>query len=1020
MDCPDETRLLSLADGRASGPERESLLGHVEGCDSCRRVLAQLLDLHSDTVTPSSGKSKNDAPASLKVGRFELGRELGAGGLGVVFEAVDPVLGRKVAIKLVRSRLLGTAEHTERLLREAQAMAQVSHPHVVTVFEAGRDGDDVYIAMEILPGGTLKAWLASPRTPAEILARLLEAGEGLAAAHEQGLVHRDFKPDNVLIDAHGKSRVADFGLARGSLERLEAVAISADSLASPLTMTGALLGTPAYMAPEQLQGKPVDARADQFSFCVALYEALAGLRPHTGRSVSELLASIRAQQWRPPLPGRTIDPRTRAVLTRGLALDPDARFPSMRALLTALRPPEARASKWIAAGLAAAVALAALGASGMAVRRRAIETECQAGLSKLAPVWSPERTAALDAAFAAISHPYAASSLRQTRAALESWVAGWGEAWGSACRSARLDGLQSTELMDLRFACLESRRSELDALLGALTHVDVNGVLRAPAAAEGLGRVALCADTGFLLAAAKGPRSDTSPEAQSVRVLVREAIALTDLAKLDDAKTKATEALALAQQLKKRGLEAEARLALGRALAARRGKDDAIAPLEAAVEAALASAHDEVAFSAWRQLAFTEGYDQSKFESALKRLALAQAAAERLGNPATLRLDLAFTRGSVQLKQGALAESEQSFLEALGLARSSGDRMTVARTLNNLATVKSGQDQREDSVKYQRQAIEQMTAVLGELHPNIALLTMNRGVDELNGGDPTTALATFDRALELARKAFGAEHPSVFAALLNRGKALTALHRDDEARTALEESLAAMKAAKAPPDDVAQVLQSLAVNASATGDYARSLTLNQEALALREGSVGKDAAATGVSLNNTANTLMMLGKPKEARPLYERALEIFGKTLPPEHTYVGHALQGEGAALLELGEAKPALAALERARTFVMRDEPAGGARTVGLAGHLARAHAALGKPAEGLALLEAVEPHVEALPLLAKGQHFAARAEVAWEAGQRPAAREAARVAAEAFASAGSVAAPEAARLAQWTARHP
>ena len=1020
MECPDESRLLSLADGRASDAQRAELMAHVEGCDACRRVVAQLLDLHSVTLTPSP-RGPDAAPSALKVGRFELGAELGAGGLGVVFESIDPVLGRKVAIKLVRSALLKTPELSERLLREAQAMAQVSHPHVVTVFEAGREGHDVYIAMELVPGGTLKQWLRQPHSQAEVLTRLLEAGEGLAAAHARDLVHRDFKPDNVLIDALGRSRVADFGLARGSLEPLVALLApsGADQLASPLTMTGALVGTPAYMAPEQLEGQKVDARADQFSFCVSAWEALCGVRPHSGASVRELLSALRAERWSQPLPGRILEPRLRAPLERGLSFDPARRYQSMNALLAALRPPAPRATKWLVAGLSAAIALGVLGVGTATVRRRGVEAECRLGASKLAPAWSPERAAALDSAFASVRHPYAAQSLAQTRAALEAWAGRWVKGYEDACRMARLEQVQSPQVMDLRFACLDARRAELDAMVGALSRVDASSVLRAPVAAEGLGRVELCADTVFLLAAAKGPRSDVSPEAQSVRTLTREAVALTELAKLDDASKRAAEALALAQELKRRGLEADAGLALGRAIAARRSKEDAIGPLENAVEAALASAHDEVAFSAWRQLAFTEGYDQSKFDSALKRLGLAKAAAERLGNPPALQLELAFTRASVLLKKGDLKEAEASFLEALGLSERFGDRMSRARTLNNLATVKSAQDDRVASVKYQKEAIAAMTAVLGEAHPNIALLTMNAGVDELNAGDATAALATFDRALALARTAFSPDHPAIFSALLNRGKALTTLGRTADARATLEEALEAMKKAKAPPDDLAQVLQSIAVALSAEGDYARALAVNQDALALREGSVGPTAAATGVSLNNLGNALMMLGREKEALPLYRRALTIFQKALPPEHTFIGHALTGEGAALLAVGEAALGLASLERASVFVQRDEPTGGERTVGLAGHRARALAALKRAGEGLALLEGLAAQVDSLPSFSRGQHFTALAEVSYAAGKKAEARAAAQTASVAFSEAGAVAVPEAARLALWRSRH-
>ncbi|KIG14629.1 High-affnity carbon uptake protein Hat/HatR [Enhygromyxa salina] len=293
-------------------------------------------------------------PAPTMLQRYTVLRELGAGGMGMVYLAYDDQLDRRVAIKLLRSRSTNPEAQT-RLQREAQAMARLSHPNVVTVYEVGSVDDELFVAMEYVKGHNLRDYLGqTSRTWAEILAVFMPAGEGLAAAHAAGLVHRDFKPDNVLVGDDGRVRVADFGLAYGMRELPKPdpdanpnanpdanpnadLAGVVDPLRTPLTKTGALLGTPAYMAPEQFEGKVSDARTDQFSFCVALWEGLYGRRPFAGANLARLAEAVSTGNI--DAPGHDtakVPPWLRAVVERGLAPDPDARWPSMPALLSAL------------------------------------------------------------------------------------------------------------------------------------------------------------------------------------------------------------------------------------------------------------------------------------------------------------------------------------------------------------------------------------------------------------------------------------------------------------------------------------------------------------------------------------------------------------------------------------------------------------------------------------------------------------------------------------------------------------
>ena len=311
-----------------------------------------------------------------KIGRFVVVGTLGSGGMGVVYAAHDRELDRHVALKVLRDSAVTDEERT-RMLREGQAMARVTHPNVITVHEVGAEGDLVFLAEELLDGGTLGDWLEHRHTQAEIVEKFVAAGRGLAAAHAAGLVHRDFKPDNVLLGKDGRVRVADFGLARAlggddpAVTRANRPAPdSSTSPMSQLTRTGAVMGTPMFMAPEQHLGERADERSDQFAFCVALYHALYADFPFPGKtSVALADAVIEGRMNRVPR-GRHVPARLRAVVMRGLANKPGARFPSMTALLAELTRPPGHAARnaGIAIGVVALAGAAVVG--GYALRTR--------------------------------------------------------------------------------------------------------------------------------------------------------------------------------------------------------------------------------------------------------------------------------------------------------------------------------------------------------------------------------------------------------------------------------------------------------------------------------------------------------------------------------------------------------------------------------------------------------------------------------------------------------------------------
>ncbi|MCA9705897.1 MAG: serine/threonine protein kinase, partial [Myxococcales bacterium] len=292
----------------------------------------------------------------VTIGRYQVAGRLGAGGLGIVYRAFDPSLARFVAIKVLKGGK-EAAEHDARLLREAQVLARIRHPHVVEVFDVGFFEDHgrrrFFVAMELVEGTDLRVWLARGQPLRATCDAFLAAAQGLRAAHEAGLLHRDFKPSNVLLGNQGRVLVTDFGLARahdgddpdhepparrssGSVRELDAI-----------TEVGEVVGTPAYMAPEQLRGDPVDARADQYAYCTALYEGLYGARPFLGDDVKELRQAI----WCGPPPeprDRAVPAWLRRIVLRGLSVDPAERFPDMDALLAALERDPSRRRRRIA------------------------------------------------------------------------------------------------------------------------------------------------------------------------------------------------------------------------------------------------------------------------------------------------------------------------------------------------------------------------------------------------------------------------------------------------------------------------------------------------------------------------------------------------------------------------------------------------------------------------------------------------------------------------------------------------
>ncbi len=356
MACLTEDVILRLVEGDLPPEQLAEVEEHFVACDECRGLAADVArsvsasglvaadavsDLEQTIATPVDSGIGHLPSIGEHVARYVVTQRIGSGGMGVVFLAWDPTLDRSIVLKVLHPDRQRHEAYNAMLLREAQAMARLSHPNVVAVHDAGIFDERVFLAMQFVEGSTLRDWTKKERRPwQQTVDVFAQAGRGLASAHAAGIVHRDFKPANVLVGNDGRARVTDFGLAlnvgTAAFGIDSAVRLGESSVISEKTQTGTIKGTPAYMAPEQYEGKRADARSDQFSFCVALYEALYGVRPFTGSDVDELKSAVLMGTPNLPLPSHDVPSSIHAVVTRGLNVEPDARFASMDELLNAL------------------------------------------------------------------------------------------------------------------------------------------------------------------------------------------------------------------------------------------------------------------------------------------------------------------------------------------------------------------------------------------------------------------------------------------------------------------------------------------------------------------------------------------------------------------------------------------------------------------------------------------------------------------------------------------------------------
>jgi serine/threonine-protein kinase len=839
---------------------------------------------------------------------------VGRGAMGAVYAAYDAELDRRVAIKLLRpdaSTRLPRAELQQRLLREAQAMARLQHPNVLAIHDVGPFEDGLFLAMDFVAGGTLRDWLrAEKRTHAEIVATFLLAGEGLAAAHRAGIIHRDFKPENVLVDPQGRVLVTDFGLARrADAPAAEEPALPVDTAPLSLTQTGALVGTPAYMAPEQFEGRPADARSDIFGFCSALYEALFGAPPFAGATLKELREAVRGGRVRePPRPSK-VPARVRRAVLRGLRVDSAERFQTMEELLRELSADTRRRTSLALA----AAALLLLAGSGLFLQRRAEAQRlvaCRMGDGRIARLWDDARRKQVEDAFARTGAPAAAGNFKVADQGLAAWVRGWSAARADACDAAHVRGDESAQLSDRRMECLDERLQEAAALADAFAHADASTVKNADLAVSHLRGFAACADRRQLLEAAPLP-DDPGARAKIARTrdALAEVAALDESGHYQEGVDKAGAMIEAAQSAGYAPLEAEALHRQAKLLFAASDPQRSRTAAVHAVAAAMRGRRDDLAARSASWLVFLLGWSRQT-DAAMEWAETAEAEIARAGNDPRLRIELLMNRGAAWFK----AERHQKALEDHLAARAqlgqqaSPDPVLMAEVTNRIASDYFGMSHYAEALAQYRLALDLATRTYGENHPKATNALAN--LANLLG-----AMGDYDEALELSRealarrqKALGAEHREVAVSYNALTIVLNYMGRFDEAIAAAGNARRILEKNLGP--DHPELIGALSLGSrplAGAGRFEEAFALLRRGEAIALAKLGDRDNSTAYVYSEHADALDLAGRDEESGALYEKARAILGKTAADTDDFA-HTLDGVGRVLRRKGRIDEALA----------------------------------------------------------------------------------------------------------------
>ncbi|MFO0632276.1 MAG: serine/threonine-protein kinase [Nannocystaceae bacterium] len=755
------------------------------------------------TQTGVRSRGSEDLPA--RVGRFVVLRRLGAGGMGVVLLAYDEQLDRNVAVKLLFPEFAADRERQRRLLHEAQVLAKLSHPGIVVVLEAGEDQGRWYLAMEFVEGQTLRQWAQQPRSVAERIDAFVQAGRGLAAAHAMGVIHRDFKPDNVMIDASGRVRVLDFGLA---------VSVAQGDL-------DAMAGTPAYMAPEQLAGAELDGRTDQYALCLSLAECLLGARPRMqpgGGIDPSALADRRI--------GRAL----RAVLERGLALRPADRFEDTDALLRALERVRRPTRWWWAPALLTAGFSLRYALPGDAA------PPCSGIAAEIDEDWNDQLRATV---IAAAGDDDAPAWFRDA----DAWRDRWINAATQVCEDTRVRGVQGEALLDRQRICLAGQRRTLRAMVEVAIERGATGSARAQAQALALPRPENCTDPVFVLADVEPPPAEIADEVEQLQVRLARARVIIEGGDGNAARTLLD---ALAQEADRLGyapLRAEIEARRGHAAVAAGDHPAARQHLQHAYRLGRASKHRMVAFDAAIRLASS----QSNVNATLAALWLELAELEvgdGIGTEPGIRLDV--TRARLASSDGRPADALPPLARALATATEHGaDPLVIADIRERMGTAYRHLGRYAEAIAEHRAVLQTREQLMRVGNPERAFPLINIGNALRESGRALESLEWLARGERAIAAALGEDHPTRAAALFNLAETERALGRIDDALEHVRRVDAIERVAYGEiSSERAETLVTLAALLRDKGELAAATETLQQAVEIFERTVGPDSKLT--------------------------------------------------------------------------------------------------------------------------------------------------------------------------------
>ncbi|MCH9681308.1 MAG: serine/threonine-protein kinase [Deltaproteobacteria bacterium] len=848
----------------------------------------------------------DETPPDYRLDRFLVCGELGRGGMGTVLEAYDQALDRTVAIKLVRERL--SADQDVRLRREAQALAQLSHPNVVGVHEIGTSDSQTFIVMERVRGTPLDEWQQQPHSWAECVEVYEQAGRGLAAAHAVGLIHRDFKPSNCILDEEGRVRVLDFGLAQylGD-EWLDACPPSpadADDLrmtsehgpGQRLTRTGARVGTTAYMAPEQWMGNRTDARSDQFSFCVSLWEAVYGERPFPGQTIAELRTSAVQGRVQPAPKGRHVPTRLRSMLLRGMAADPEERWPSMEALLEQLwRLVAPRRWRWLV--LAGTLSLLAVGVAIGATRVMEWTSRCTGARTELVGVWDDTRKQVVQDAILGTGLSFAQGTWERVATQIDEYAQNWMTAHTDACEATRVRGSQSEEAMDLRMHCLGQGRTSLRVTVNALASADADVVTNAATLISGMLPLARCNDVRWLQQQAlQVPPPKNREVARQVAALddtLAEANANQHAGKYREGLRLADGVVERAEPLKHEPLMVRAWLRQG-ALRQETGHSDAaVDVLKQAYGVAVANTMSNEAANISSLLMYILGPSLAQYDEARGWAEHAEPLSRAAGTK-DARARYLTRRGCLAFVEGEYEDARDFHQRALAISESMLDQRDtmLAATLHYLGDIEFVQGQPEKARDFYLRALAIREQALGLGHPALTETLTNLGTIAWSHGEFENAFYFHQRARAITEDMLGLGHPRAAGVFEGLGAMISS---QGDYRTAQllyhRAQFTRLITLRRGHPDVAFSFEKLGHLATSQGDYQAARGFHLQALDFRKEALGDQHPYVAWSYYFLGEVAFLQVEYEDSRAFHELALAIRQKALGPEHPAVANSVK---------------------------------------------------------------------------------------------------------------------------------